>query len=152
MLAVGEHLFDICVEVSHELHELKARRHWCRRLLSHQVLRHFQIVHPVQEFRTVGFRHAKNLAERIERQAGGKQLDHVASSLRRHLVQHAGDFRDHLGIELVQISRREEGHMLATQLQVLRRVEIDHGVERGALQQNVPHARLGRHHQDAATL
>ncbi len=108
-------------------------------------------MHPTQEFRPVPVGHAKDFAQGVERKARGKCLDHVAFAFRRHLVDQAGHLGCDPDLEGVEIGRGEERHVLAAQLHVLRRIHVDHCIERGAAQQHVPNARLGRVHQYAAT-
>ncbi len=121
-------------------------------LVGGEVLGQLKIVHPLQEFRPVRVGYAENFAQRVERQARGERLDHVALPLRRHVVDHACDFVRNLRLQGIQVGRRKEWHVFAAQLEVLRRVEVDHGVERRAAEQHMARARLGRVHQDAATL
>ena len=150
--AVVEHLRDVLVEGLDELHQLQ-RRLGDLGAVRGQALRQLQVVHPVQELRPIGLRHAQDLAQGEERQAGGDRLHEIAlAAVGLDAVQEPRAFLRHPFPQGVEVAGREERHVLLAKLQMPRRVHVDHGVHRGAEEERMP--RLGRpgRHQDAALL
>ena len=151
VLAIGEHLRDVFVERLDELHEL-GRRLRVTALRRRNMTGHFEVMHPVEEFRPVGFRHAEDFAQREQRQPRRQRLDQVAFAKPRHVVDQPRGLGRHLLPDAVEIARREIGHVLLAELQVPGRVHVDHGVDGGAKQQRMARFRRAIGHQDAALL
>ena len=126
---ISHNLFTKGEHVVHSLVEFEREKRFLHEDLKgvDQILRcHFQIVHPVNDFRPVSFIHTQHFAKGEKRYLLGKQFHEIDNrSLALHLVKQIVNLAGNAITNFRHIGRNEEIFLLDAHLHVVRCIEIN---------------------------